>query len=75
MDKNDLFALMLFGSFGAWWFIAPRSVLRFYAWFHSKPELATKNPIQVRIAGLVWMVLLVGVMLWQPRNRPNFFPK
>jgi hypothetical protein len=52
-----------FSSFGLWWAIAPRSVIRFYAWFHQRRLKRKPVPMPsllvVRISGIVWVVIVV----------------
>ncbi len=52
-------------SFGLWWILLPKSVNRFYLWFHQKnPKFAHPSPLYgVRLAGLLWCGL-VAVVMW-----------
>jgi hypothetical protein len=69
VTTSDAIGFLLFSSWGLWWLVAPESVIRFYAWFHQfqvshhrklRPFAAPK-PIGIRIAGLLWLALIVVV--------------
>jgi hypothetical protein len=45
-------------AFGVWWIVFPRSVIRFYTWFH-RGRVAMPRPIGVRLAGFLWVALIV----------------
>ena len=68
----DVLAIALFGSFGAWWAIAPESVARFYkrldrySPFHRGLAWEPK-PVFVRIIGVLWIALVVSVFLFAKR--------
>lgn len=51
----------LFG-FGFWWLVFPRSVIALYAWFH-RDGVGMPKPIGIRIAGALWIVLVLAVLL------------
>lgn len=59
---NDVLGLLLFVGFGVWWLLFPKSVIKFYGWFHrSKVKLPTAAII--RILGIIWIVLVITI--WQ----------
>jgi hypothetical protein len=68
MGATDLLALVLFSSFGVWWFVAPQSVIAFYSWLRRKPLTPRPNPIAIRITGLLWVVLVVSVVAFVARR-------
>ena len=45
-------------SFGAWWLLAPHSVIRFYTWYW-RGKGVFPRPMAVRIFGAVWILLMV----------------
>jgi hypothetical protein len=50
----EIFGLIVFIAFGAWWVVAlPRSVIRFYEWFH-RGAVKLPSPRVVRVIGAVW---------------------
>jgi hypothetical protein len=68
MSASDIGGLVLFSSFGMWWALAPRSVVRFYSWFHkgstSRLTPEARSFRIVRILGLLWVVLVITVYLF-----------
>ena len=68
MSASDTISLILFVALGAWWLIAPRSVIRFYTWFHGKHLRVHPKPLGVRIAGFLWIVLVVGIVFFGSRR-------
>ena len=67
VTPSDALALALFVSFGLWWVVAPLSVIRFYNWFHGGLRRQPK-PIAVRLIGLLWVALVIGVFLVSARQ-------
>jgi hypothetical protein len=64
MGASDLLGLVLFASFGVWWIAAPRSVQRFYARFHRRPDLQDAGTqLGIRLAGLLWVAVVVSVVI------------
>jgi hypothetical protein len=63
MNTSDVIGLVLFASVGAWWLFAPQSVINFYIWFCGPRLRVHPNSIGIRVAGFLWMVLVVGVVL------------
>jgi len=65
MSASDIGGLVVFISFGMWWAIAPRSVVRFYTRFHRGSAVSLQPEARslriVRIVGLLWVVLVVTV--------------
>jgi hypothetical protein len=48
-------------SFGLSWLIAPRSVIAFYTRFH-RGVVTMPKPFGVRIAGALWLMLILVVL-------------
>lgn len=72
MKTSDVVAIIAFASFGAWWLIVPRSVNRFYSWLHKRYR--PKKPLEIRIVGLLWIILVIGLGIWQIHNRSVRLP-
>ena len=58
MKTSDVIGIAAVSAYGVWFLIAPRSAIRFYAWFYSHHERKPPKPFVIRIAGL--FVMLVG---------------
>jgi hypothetical protein len=58
---NDCVAVIVFLSAGLWWLLFPAQAIRFYCWLHAG-KLKTPTPLAVRLAGLLWFVLVSGVL-------------
>lgn len=54
MDWNILVAMLVFGSFGVWWMIAPESVYRF-----NPQKMRGYSTTTIRMTGLVWTIFLI----------------
>jgi hypothetical protein len=67
MRFDDVVGFAGFGLFGVWWLLFPKTVLRFYKWFH-RGKARMPGPSGVRIAGALWVALLLGVF-WLIRVR------
>jgi hypothetical protein len=67
MQTRDVIGFVAFGSFGVWWLLSPRTVLRFYGWFH-RGRARMPGPAGVRIAGVLWLAI-IAVVFWQFRVR------
>ena len=52
-------------GFGLWWVAFPRSVIRFYSWFHRGRTSMPSRPSGVRLAGALWVTLVVVVWWFQ----------
>ena len=68
MNTSDYIGFSAVFAWGLWWVAWPGSVLRFYRWFHRG---TTKLPGEkgVRIAGVLWLVLTISVLIAFLRNR------
>jgi hypothetical protein len=66
MRVSDYIGALAFGAFGLWWLLHPASVLRFYAWFH-RGRVRLPPPAGIRVAGLLWIVVVVAVTLASAR--------
>ena len=62
MNISDYWGWAFFGEFGFWFILFPASVIRFYLWFH-RGKIAMLKPNGVRIAGFLWLILVLGVFL------------
>lgn len=71
MKTSDVISLTAFASFGIWMLLAPRSVIRFYAWFPTGTMRKAPMPrtLTIRIIGLAWSILVVSASLWQIAHR------
>jgi len=72
MRPSDYVGMTFFLIFGGWWLFVPRSVVRFYSWFHGEKlkEKWGRNPpstFVVRLVGLLWITLVLAV--WVLRGR------
>jgi hypothetical protein len=58
--------LALFWLLGLVWVVFPKTVLRFYLWFHG-PALDGRNlqPKHVRNAGFFWLLVMAAVTFWR----------
>jgi len=63
MKPQDYIGLIVFVGFGLWWVLFPNNVIRFYNWFHRRKILMPARPAVVRIAGLLWIALVLAVMV------------
>ena len=59
---SDVVGASPFIAFGLWWLLLPRSVVRFYAWFHRGKVRAPSIPA-VRVLGALWIVVMI-LMEW-----------
>ena len=59
---SDVILAIAFASFGLWWLLFPRSVLRFYGAFH-RGRVALPKPTGIRLAGGLWVALVGAVVL------------
>jgi succinate-acetate transporter protein len=66
MRSQDYLGLTVFVGFGLWWALFPNSVIRFYLRF-LPGRVPTPNPLTVRIVGVLWVVLVLGVTLHRLR--------
>jgi hypothetical protein len=60
----DAVGILSYSAFGLWWLLLPRSVIRFYAWFH-KGQGRAPTVGGVRLAGALWCIIVVTVSLMQ----------
>jgi hypothetical protein len=52
VKSSDYAGIAMFGGFGLWWVLFPKSVIRFYTWFHRG---------RISLAGTrEWMIRLIG---------------
>ena len=58
---------VFFIVFGIWFVIFPKSVIKFYTWFH-KGKLIFPDNLRperaVRISGILWLILILCVMIF-----------
>ena len=72
LAASDVVGAGLFIVFGLWWLVLPRSVVRFYAWFHRGRWREPRIPA-VRVLGALWIVLVI-LMEWSALGRPHVGP-
>jgi hypothetical protein len=60
MNTTDWIGTLAFAAFGAWWIVLPRSVIRFYGWFH-RGRLRAPSTVGIQIVGAFWILLVCGV--------------
>ncbi len=63
MATGDYLGMALFSAFGLWWALAPKSVIRFYNWFHGGPRRMPKE-LAIRVMGLVCVILVICTGIW-----------
>jgi hypothetical protein len=66
---SDVIGFVLFASFGLWLLLMPRSVARFYTWFH-RGRYALPTLGGYRVIGAFWIVLMI-VVAWITFVRPH----
>jgi hypothetical protein len=54
----SFFALPI--AFGLWFILFPRSVIRFYTWFH-RGRVKMPEPFGVRLAGGIWVSFIAVI--------------
>lgn len=57
MKLSDYLGFGLTLGFGLWWLVFPKSVIKFYTWFH-RGEAKMPGTFGIRIAGMLWIVLV-----------------
>ena len=65
---SDIAGLIAFAAFGLWWIAFPRSVIRFYSWFH-RGRIRLPRAAVVRVAGALYVTLLIVVWWLQAFRR------
>jgi len=68
MKPSDYFGFAAALSFGLWWLAFPRTVIVLYTWFH-RGRVAMPPTSGVRIAGALWLALVVVVAFIFSRTR------
>ena len=51
---------LFFAGFGIWWAIFPKSVIKFYTWFH-KGKVKMPKPNVIRIIGIAWTIFFIVI--------------
>ena len=69
MPISDVIGFVLFASFGLWLLLMPRSVVRFYTWFH-RGRYTASTLRGYRVIGALWIVLMI-VVAWITFWRPH----
>ena len=67
MKASDWVGTVTFAGFGVWLVLAPRSVIRFYSWFHGD-RFRAPTILGVRIVGGLW-ALLVLFVVWRATGK------
>ena len=62
MAASDVVGSIVALSFGLWLVLFPRSVVRFYTWFH-RGKVRLPGILVMRLIGAGWIALVLGV-LW-----------
>jgi tellurite resistance protein TehA-like permease len=62
MSTQDILAFVLFAGFGLWLAILPKTVIRFYTWFH-KGRFPMPRPTVIRVIGACWVILVSALTL------------
>ena len=62
---SDIIMIIVTISFGMWFLIFPKSVIRFYTWFFHmcNYEFPAHEPIKIRMAGLIWIVFISVIFI------------
>ncbi len=55
---SDYFGLAMCIGFGLWWSFFPKSVIRFYTWFHRQSVRMPRASV-IRILGILWIALVL----------------
>jgi hypothetical protein len=67
MKLSDYLGFALAVGFGLWWFFVPTNVIGFYTWFH-KGQVKTPSAFGVRLAGVLWILLVTIVTIFALRK-------
>jgi hypothetical protein len=67
MGLTDYLGIVVFGGFGRWWIIFPRSVAHFYSRFHAG-RIQIPKPAAIRVIGCAWVALVLTVVLTVQRS-------
>jgi hypothetical protein len=68
MKASDFVGFGLSLAFGLWLVLFPESVIKYYTWFH-RGYFKSPGPSGVRLAGVLWSILVVVVGLTFFRRR------
>ena len=68
MKGSDIVRMVIFSSFGLWWAVALKSVIRFHTWFHHGQLSRIPGPVTVRVVGILWVVLVACVAVFGVRR-------
>jgi hypothetical protein len=64
IGTGEIVRALAFASWGIWWAVAPQSVIRLHVFMRTDPESPSPNPLTIRIVGLAWILLIVGMVVW-----------
>jgi hypothetical protein len=65
MSVSDYVGVAVFGGFGLWWLLFPKSVISFYTWFHrGRVSLPLSRQLTVRIVGGLWTALVLALAVF-----------
>ena len=62
MKLIDYLGFGVFVGLGVWWLVFPRSVIRFYTWFH-KGAVTMPGTFGIRLLGGLWIALVSVFMI------------
>ena len=63
MAISDYFGFSFVFGWGLWWIIFPNSVVALDTWLKKRSNRKVYSPAQVRMGGVIWMVLMTGVLI------------
>ena len=63
MAASDYVGIGVAAAFGIWWIAFPGSVATFYTRFHRGQVKVPRSIGGVRLAGVLWTLLVLGVFL------------
>jgi len=65
VKSSDYAGIAFFGGFGLWWVLFPKSVIRFYTWFHrGRISLAGTEEWKIRLIGGLWVALVLATAIF-----------
>jgi hypothetical protein len=62
MDLQTIASYIIGGGFGLWWTFFPKSVIKFYFWFHNG-RVKMPKPIVIRVIGIFWTFFFIVISM------------
>ena len=59
MDESQLTSAIILVSLGVWYFVGPKTVIRFYAWWYGDLPWHVPHPITIRLWGLGTAIFVI----------------